>query len=306
MVEVSIMVEGQDDMSWQRWQTLVRATEDLGFDGLYRSDHFPVPFAPRKDSLELWVSLTWLAANTKRIRFGAMVSPISFRDPVTLAWQASGVDALAGGRLDLGLGAGWNEGEHVAFGYDLLDIGSRFRRFSEGIKVVRLLTRSDTPVSFEGEYYRLHDAMLMPRSPRWDGPPITIGGAGKKRTMPLVAKYADEWNSVHLAIEDFIEVNALLNRLLELESRPQSAVRRTMMASVFIGKTDDDVARRLGDKSKEAILAGGQFVGRPDDIVRQLTPYMEAEIDGFKLRLPDIDDIETLELIADEVMPRLR
>jgi F420-dependent oxidoreductase-like protein len=306
MVEVSVMIEGQDDMSWDRWQRLARATEDLGFDGLYRSDHFPIPGDPGSNSLELWVSLAWLAANTKRIRFGALVSPISFRDPVTLAWQASGVDALSGGRLDLGLGAGWNDREHVAFGYDLREIAPRFKRFKEGIQVVRLLTRSDRPVSFEGEFFQIHDAMLMPRSPRKDGPPITIGGAGRKRTMPLVAKYADEWNSVHLAIEEFVEVSALLDKLLGLEGRSRTEVKRTMMASVFIGKSDAEVKDRLGGKSKAEILAGGQFAGTPGEVVEQLGPYLDAGIDGFKLRLPNLDDIDALELIATEVMPRIR
>ena len=210
------------------------------------------------------------------------------------------------GDSDVGLGAGWNEREHVAFGYDLLPIADRFKRFAEGIKVVKLLTRIRSPVSFDGEYFKLRDALLMPRSPRKDGPPITIGGAGKKRTMPLVAKYADEWNSVHLAIDEFTEVNSLLDRLLEIEGRPKSAVRRSMMASVVIGKTDADVTRRLGDKSRDEFRSGGQFVGTPSEVVQQLTPYLEAGIDGFKLRLPNLDDIEALELISAEVMPHLR
>ncbi|MEJ7839183.1 MAG: TIGR03560 family F420-dependent LLM class oxidoreductase [Thermomicrobiales bacterium] len=306
MVDVSVMVEGPDDLSWERWQRIGFACEELGFDGLYRSDHFPVTNGSGWEALELWISLTWLASKTRRIRFGALVSPISFRDPVTLAWQASAVDALSGGRLDLGLGAGWMQREHTAFGYDLLDTPSRFNRFREGIKVVRLLTRSETPVSFEGDYFRLHDAMLMPRSPRKDGPPITIGGAGKRRTMPLVAKYADEWNSVPLKLDDYIETSDVLDKLLDLEGRPTSAVRRTMMASVYIGTTEADIARRLGEKTKQEIRSGGQFVGTPSDIVEQLGPYIDAGIDGFKLRLPNLDDMETLDLIAREVMPHIR
>lgn len=306
MVDISVMVEGPDDLSWERWQRIGLASEELGFDGLYRSDHFPVTNGSGWEALELWISLTWLASKTRRIRFGALVSPISFRDPVTLAWQASAVDALSGGRLDLGLGAGWMKREHTAFGYDLLDITSRFNRFREGIKVVRLLTRSESPVSFEGDYFQLHDAMLMPRSPRKDGPPITIGGAGKRRTMPLVAKYADEWNSVHLKLADYVETSALMDRLLDLEGRAKTDVKRTMMASVFIGRTDTEVTRRLGDKSKADVLASGQFAGTPAEIVEQLGPYLDAGLDGFKLRLPNLDDIEALEIIASDVMPHFR
>jgi F420-dependent oxidoreductase-like protein len=306
MVEFSVMIEGQDGLSWPRWQRLVRAAEDLGFDGMYRSDHFSNPQGPYLDALELMVSLTWAATTTQRIRFGALVSPLSFRDPVTLAWQASGIDALSGGRLDLGLGAGWQEREHMSFGYDLLGIKDRFERFREGLEVIRLLTRSSEPVSFTGRYYTLDEAMLMPRSPRLDGPPITIGGAGPKRTMPLVARYADEWNSVHLPVEVFKERSAMLDSLLEQEGRSPSAVRRSMMGSIFIGATDAEVTAKLGGRVKADVLASGQFAGTPPEIVEQLRPYLDAGLDGFKLRILDLDDVSSLELVAAEVIPQFR
>jgi F420-dependent oxidoreductase-like protein len=306
MVEFSVMIEGQDGLNWPRWQRLARATEDLGFHGLYRSDHFSNVKGPYLDALELMVSLTWVASNTRRIRFGALVSPISFRDPRILAWQASGIDAISGGRLDLGLGAGWQEREHEAFGYELLSTHERFRRFAEGIKVARLLTRSSAPVSFDGEYYQLKDAMLMPRSPRSDGPPITIGGAGPKRTMPLVAKYADEWNSVHLPAAVFSERNALLDKLLAMEGRPKDAVRRTMMATIITGASDADVEMRLGGRTKAEVIESGQFAGTPGEIAGQIQSYLDIGVQGFKLRLLDLDDIESLELISSEIIPHFR
>jgi alkanesulfonate monooxygenase SsuD/methylene tetrahydromethanopterin reductase-like flavin-dependent oxidoreductase (luciferase family) len=206
----------------------------------------------------------------------------------------------------LGLGAGWQEREHTSFGYDLLGVKDRFERFREGLEVVRLLTRSSEPVSFTGKYYTLDEAMLMPRSPRMDGPPITIGGAGPKRTMPLVAKYADEWNSVHLAVDVYKERSAMLDRLIEQEGRSPSAVRRSMMGSIFIGATDADVAARLGGRAKTDVLASGQFAGTPSEIVEQLRPYLDAGLDGFKLRILDLDDVSSLELIASEVIPNFR
>ena len=150
MLEVAIMIEGQDGIGWDRWKRLGLAVEDLGYAGLYRSDHFTEPEGPLKEALELWSSLTWLADNTERIEFGPLVSPVSFRHPVITAWQASAVDSLAGGRLRLGIGAGWQEREHDAFGFDLLDTDSRFARFEEGLEVVTRLLRSEEPVSFEG------------------------------------------------------------------------------------------------------------------------------------------------------------
>jgi F420-dependent oxidoreductase-like protein len=306
MVEISIMVEGQDGLSWPRWQRLVHATEDLGFDGLYRSDHFSNPQGPFLDALELWVSFTWLAANTSRIRFGAMVSPVSFRDPVLLAWQASGVDALAGGRLDIGLGAGWQEREHTSFGYDLLDLTGRFNRFEEAVQVIRDLTRSSTPVSFSGEYYRLQDAQLLPRSPQVDGPPITIGGTGRKRTLPLVAKYADEWNFNNRTVEEYLELNDLLNALLDQQGRPRTAVRRSMASALSIGASDADVARKLEGRDKADLINRGHFAGTPDEVTANLRRYVEQGVDGFKIRLLDLDDISSLELLASQVLPHVR
>ena len=118
MLDVAIMVEGQDGLTWTRWQRLARAAEELGFAGLYRSDHLTNPTGPHLDALELWASLTWLASHTTRIEFGPLVSPVSFRHPVVTAWTAAAVDDLSGGRLRLGLGAGWQEREHASHGFD--------------------------------------------------------------------------------------------------------------------------------------------------------------------------------------------
>jgi len=166
VLEVAIMIEGQDGLDWERWRRLVRTVEDGGYAGLFRSDHFTNPTGPVLDALELWASLTWLAANTDRIEFGPLVSPVSFRHPVITAWTASAVDSLASGRLRLGVGAGWQEREHEAHGFELHEIDRRFARFEEGLEVITRLLRSDGPVSYEGEFYQLRDAMLMPRSPR--------------------------------------------------------------------------------------------------------------------------------------------
>src|SRR5688572_1070219 len=152
MLEVAIMVEGQNGLNWPRWQRLATAVEQLGFVGLYRSDHFTNGNPPDLDSLELWVSLTWLATHSRRLVFGPLVTPFSFRDPVFTARIAGAVDDLSGGRLTLGLGAGWQDREHNKFGYDLLDVERRFKRYEEGVQVVKALLRSAEPVNFKGEF----------------------------------------------------------------------------------------------------------------------------------------------------------
>lgn len=305
-MEVSIMIEGQQGLSWPRWQRLVRSAEELGFNGLYRSDHFADPQGPYQDALELWVSFAWLAANTQRIAFGPMVSPVSFRDPRITAWQASGVDALAGGRLRLGLGAGWNEREHNAFGYDLLDIPARFARFEEGLQVITRLLQNDGPQSFEGEYYQLRDAQIAPRSPRQAGPPIVIGGNGPKRTLPLAAKYGDEWNSTSMPLDQYRERTALLNELLEQEGRQPGDVKRTVMRGGVVGKDDAEVAAKLDGRDKQAMLERGAVVGTASEAVEILHQFAEAGIQGVMLQWLDMDDISGLEYIAAEVLPKVR
>ncbi len=305
-MELSVMIEGQQGLNWPRWQRLARAAEDFGFDGLYRSDHFADPTGPYQDALELWVSFAWLAANTNRIAFGPMVSPISFRDPRITAWQASGVDACAGGRLRLGLGAGWNEREHEAFGFDLLPVTKRFDRFEEGLEVITRLVREDGPVSFDGEYYQLRDAQIAPRSPRQHGPPIVIGGNGPKRTLPLVAAYADEWNSTSLTLDDYRERTRQLDELLAQQGRRPEDVKRTAMRGAAIARTDEKVARKLGDRDGDAMRARGGVVGTAGEVVETLGQLAEVGIQGVMLQWLDMDDISGLEYIAAEVLPQVR
>lgn len=304
MIELAIMIEGQDGLNWPRWQRLAEAAEQLGFAGLFRSDHFTNASGPHKDALELWASLTWLASHTRRIEFGPLVSPVSFRHPVITAWTAAAVDDLSGGRLRLGLGAGWQEREHRAYGFDLLDLDARFRRLEEALEVVTRLLRSDTPVDFAGEFYRLDDALLLPRPQRPGGPPIVIGGNGVMRTLRLAARYPDEWNAVLVPVERFRELNQTLDRYLDEMGRPRQAVRRTLMTRVVIGKSDSEARQKLG-MDPETAHQRGVIVGTPDAIVEQLGRLEEPGVSRLQAQWLDMDDIAGLELLATRVMAQL-
>jgi F420-dependent oxidoreductase-like protein len=306
MLEVAIMVEGQDGIDWPRWKRLARIVEDSGYAGLFRSDHFAWTEGPYLDALELWTSLTWLAENTERIEFGPLVSPVSFRHPVITAWQASAVDNLAGGRLRLGIGAGWEEREHDAFGFDLLGTDRRFARFEEGLEVITRLLRHEEPVSFDGEFYRLRDAALKPRSPRPGGPPIVIGGNGQRRTLPLVARYADEWNGLYVKPGRYAELSARLDELIEEAGRSPEAVRRTFMTRCVFGRTTPEVESKLVDETTEEIRDAGGIVGTASEVVDQLGPLAEAGIERVMLQWLETDDIAGLEALAHEVLPQLR
>jgi F420-dependent oxidoreductase-like protein len=302
-MDVAIMVEGQMGLNWARWQRIVRAVEDLGFAGLYRSDHFTNAQPPDQDSLELWVSLTWLAGNTTRIAFGPLVSPVSFRHPVMTARMAGAVDDLSGGRLRLGLGAGWQEREHSDYGYDLLPLPQRLKRYREGVEVVSSLLRSDSPVSFAGEYYRLHDAMLLPRPQRAGGPPIVIGGGGG--VLTLAAQYADEWNTAFATPAEVRSLNDRLDELLRKQGRQPGAVRRSVMTEVVFGRDDRELRSKLdaSGRSAEELRQRGRIVGTSGAVVEQLGRLSEAGVQGVMLQWLDLDDLDGLAALAQAVLP---
>jgi F420-dependent oxidoreductase-like protein len=233
MVAISLQIEGQMGLTWPCWKRLVAEVEALGFAGLYRSDHFTNAFPPDEDSLELIVALTYLVEHTQRIHFGPLVAPLSFRHPALLIRQAAALDDLSGGRMILGVGTGWEEREHHLFGFDLGDVPTRLARLEEGLEVITQLLRSDEPVTYEGRFFQLRGATLLPRPQRPGGPPILIGGSGLHRTLPLVARYADIWNGQFLTPEEFQERSSRLDVLLSEVGRPRHSVRRSLLLAPF-------------------------------------------------------------------------
>jgi F420-dependent oxidoreductase-like protein len=308
MIEVTIMIEGQNGLNWLRWQRMARKVEELGFAGLFRSDHYTNANPPDKDSLELWVSLTWLANNTERLAFGPLVSPVSFREPTMTARMAAAVDDLSGGRLVLGLGAGWQEREHHHFGHDLLEIPQRFDRFEEGLEVITGLLQSDEPVDFDGSYYELHEAILLPRPHREGGPPILIGGNGPRRTLPLVARYADEWNGVFIPPDRFADLNSRLDELLVARGRRPEDVRRSLMTGTIFGRDENALAQKLAGRDQTAakLKERGLIVGTGAQFVEQIQAYAAAGAYRIMLQWLDLDDLEGLEAMAEVVLPALQ
>ena len=316
MVAISIQIEGQDGLTWSRWKKLVDEVETLGFAGLYRSDHFTNGRPPDKASLEMIVSLTYLADHTQRVVFGPLVAPLSFRHPMLLARQAAALDDLSGGRMYLGLGAGWQEREHTLFGLELGDIPTRMARLEEGLEVITRLLKSDDPITFEGRFYQLRGATLLPRPQRPGGPRILLGGNGVKRTLPLVARYADAWNGNFLSPADFRERSTTLDALLSAAGRKPSDVRRSVMLGLFFGddmlevdkalswrRNAPDLADKPLDTVIETIQAQGHaLVGTPEHIARQIETYASAGVDELMLQWFDMDNIKGLRNFAESVL----
>ncbi len=304
-MDIAIMLEGQNGLNWPRFQRIARAVEDLGFAGLYRSDHFTNNDAPDIDSLELWVSLTWLASHTQRIEFGPMVSPVSFRNPVFTARIGKDVDDLSGGRLTLGVGAGWQAREHTHFGFDLLEIPERFARFEEGLTVITRLLREEFPVTFTGQYYQLQDAILLPRPQRAGGPPVLIGGNGEQRTLPLVARYANEWNGVYLTAQRYASLSQRLDELLIAQGRQPQDVRRSLMTGLIFSPDAAPSQAQLqgmGFDSAEAARSRGMVVGGPTEVKEQLRQLAAVGVQRVMLQWMDLDDIAGLTALAQAVL----
>ncbi len=304
MLDVAIMIEGQNGLTWQRWQRLAHTVEELGFAGLYRSDHYTNASPPDKESLELWVSLTWLASHTQRLTFGPLVSPVSFRHPTMTARMASAVDDLSGGRLTLGVGAGWQVREHTHYGWELLEVAARMDRFEEGLQVLRCLLRSNEPCHFSGRYYHLQEAVVLPRPARPGGPPLLIGGNGPQRTLPLVARYADEWNAVFLPVDVFRQRRARLLELLEAEGRPAEAVACSLMTGLVFGADGAELAGKLSrtNRSADELRQRGLVVGVGAEVREQLHTLEAAGVQRVMLQWLDLDDLAGLEALARAVL----
>lgn len=305
MAQIGIMIEGQDGLNWERWTRLLQAAEDLGFAFVFRSDHFAFDNPPVKDSLELWVSLTYAAMHTRRIEFGPMVAPVTFRHPAMTARMGAQVDDLSGGRLSLGLGVGWHQGEHTMFGVPFYDRPTRFEMFADALEITRLLLESDQPVTFHGAHFSLENALLLPRPKRKT--PVLIGGSGPNRTLPLVARYADEWNGVFIDPATYRARCTRLDELLVECGRPANAVKRSIMTLVEYARSEAELAARLHHTglAPQEILSRGLIVGTASQVVDQIGAFVEAGAQRFMLQWLDQDDMDRLEHMAAHVLPQV-
>lgn len=321
MVAISLQIEESMGLTWPRWKRLVAEIEALGFAGLYRSDHFTSAFPPDEDSLELIVALTYLAEHTHHIRFGPLVAPLSFRHPALLVRQAAALDDLSGGRMILGVGTGWEEREHQLFGFDLGDIPTRLARLEEGLEVITQLLQSSEPVTYEGHFFQLRGATLLPRPQRPGGPPILIGGNGLQRTLPLVARYAEVWNGPLLTPQEFQERSARLDVLLSEVGRSRDSVKRTLYGWLHFGRTMEELDQvlswrhefpELAHRSLDEVIQVlrtpqwlNRLVGTPEMLVEQIQAYAAAGVEELILVWFDQDNIEALRGFAESILPRV-
>ena len=318
-MRIGLLIENVEGLTWERWRRIVATAEAQGFESLWLSDHFLSLRDPAREGLETWMALAVAAAETTRIRLGSLVSPMSFRHPSLLARMAVALDRLSGGRLVLGLGAGWNDVEHRAFGLDFPPVGERMDRLEEGIEVMLRLF-GEGPAHFEGRYYRLEGADPHPKPVRGARVPLLIAGGGERRLLPLVARYADEWDvSGGLSPEAFRAKSARLDELCEAARRDPAAVLRSASTAYLVAEDERELRGRVtrlqglmpalaGLELEDALaeLKGWNWrIGTPEEIVADCLALGEAGAERVVLQHNDQDDFEALELLAREVMPKL-
>ncbi len=318
-MDLGIMIEGQEDLNWDLWRRIIRATEDSGFESLWRSDHFFSLSGPTdRDALETFVSFVMVAEESERIRFGPLVTSMTFRHPSLLARMAAQADVLSGGRFILGMGAGWNVPEHEAFGLPFPALGERMDRLEEGVQVVQALW-ADGPASFEGEHFQLREANCYPK-PAQSPLPLLIGGRGERRTLRMVARYANEWNIVGVDLAEYGRLSGVLADHCAEAGRDPAEIRHTQMSAPIVGRDDAELKAHLGrvankipalaEGSPDDVLDGvrqrGWLVGSPAQIVDELGRREEAGITRTMLQHHANDDFATIELIASEILPQVQ
>lgn len=312
-MRVGIMIEGQEGLTWERWLRLADAAESLGFESLCRSDHLTgLGGDARRPSLDTWASLGALATRTRRIRFGPMVSPITFYHPALLGKLATGVDLLSGGRLDLGIGAGWNEYEHAMFGIPFPPLRERMDRLECGARVLRALGAGQ-PVTLVQPYYPLHKAESHPLPPH-GRIRLVVGGRGEKRTLRIVAEFADEWNATRIDVAGFRAKRAVLAAHCAAFSRDPETIDRSLMIPLALGRDAAEVARRIAaarasfpslPPDEAAWRAAGFLAGPAESVIGALAEWKAAGMQRILLQMLDQEDIPALELFARTVLPAL-
>jgi alkanesulfonate monooxygenase SsuD/methylene tetrahydromethanopterin reductase-like flavin-dependent oxidoreductase (luciferase family) len=303
VAKLGIMIEGQEGLTWDRWRNICRDADAMGFASLRRSDHFfSVMGVTERDCIECWTSLALAAEWTKNIEIGPMVSPMTFRPPALLARSAGAVDVLSGGRVILGVGAGWYEAEHAAFGIPFPSQKERFDNLENGIRLIRDTWHKSNP------------------KPARNPIPLLIGGKGERRTLPLVAREAAEWNYSTLDAEVYAQRRDVLDANCREIGRDPKSIRRSIMAGFIIGRDRKELRERalkvreivppprITSSDADGILEEQRakwFVGTPGEIVEQIHEHAALGVELFMLQHFLLDDRDAMELLAKEVAPAI-
>ena len=301
----------QQNIEIAECRRLWRWADRAGFDWFDVSDHFyESPMTEKQGPyLECLACLAALACDTERLRIGTVVLAMDYRHPAVLANALAAIDQLSGGRLEVGLGAGWNEQEYAAYGIPFEPIGRRLDALEEGLQVIRLLF-TERRANFDGRFFQLRDALCEPK-PLQPRVPIWIGGNGERRTLRLIAQYADGWNSPYVTAEQWARLSGVLDRHCEDVGRDPSQIQRDVNLSFHLAASEAHRARaeahfaEVFGAAGDAFRTRGAVTGTPPEAIDALTPYAEAGVDRINIALRPPLDWDALQAWSEEVMPAL-
>jgi F420-dependent oxidoreductase-like protein len=311
-----LMIEGQEGITWEQWLALSGACERLGWDGIFSSDHyFSVMGAAGRGSADAWTVLSAVAARTERLRVGTLVSPVTFRHPTVLAKVATTVDHVSGGRVEIGMGAGWWQEEHRTHGFPFPPVGERMQMLEEQLEIVHGLLSKDA-FSFKGRHYTLDECEFLPKGVQRPHPPIIVGGTGGPRLARVVARWGDEFNTVGGTPQEVRERYVRVRDAVDRAKRDQATVTTSLMTWVYVG-ADEAAFRDRVERARLIDPRAGSFdqflaeieadciVGTPDRAAERLSEYAAAGVQRLFLNHSLFDDLETVELLANEVFPKV-
>jgi F420-dependent oxidoreductase-like protein len=305
-----IFTEPQQGASYDDLLAVARKTEENGFDAFFRSDHYLV--MGDNDGLpgptDSWITLAGLARETQRIKLGTLVSSATFRNPGVLAISVAQVDQMSGGRAELGLGAGWYEKEHQAYGLTFPDTKGRFDILTEQLELITGLW--DTPLGetydFQGEHYQISDSPALPKPVQQPHPPIIVGGAGKKRTPALAAKYAAEFNAGFRGVEETSTLFERVRAACTAGGRDPKTLALSTAHTVVVGKDDAQVKQRAEAIGRDVEdLKANAIAGTPAEVVDRLGRFAAVGSERQYVQIMDLQDLDHLDLIAAEVLPQV-
>jgi alkanesulfonate monooxygenase SsuD/methylene tetrahydromethanopterin reductase-like flavin-dependent oxidoreductase (luciferase family) len=304
------MIEGQEGVTWEQWVALASACEEHGVEALFRSDHYLSSFDETRPALDAWTTISALAALTSAIELGTLVSPVTFRHPAVLARSAATADEISGGRVTLGLGAGWMEREHRAHGFEFGTAKERIAHLAEQVEIVHRLLHEER-ITFEGPHYRLEDAPGLGRPDL----PLLIGGSAKPGTTEPAVRFAGEYNTFFATMDEIRTRKRTLDEACERAGRDPSTLRYSLMAPCVVGRDErevQDAARRVGARfgrdPKEVLERYGERgpVGTVEQVVERLKEIEGIGYERVMLQHLAHDDLDTVALIGRELVPAVR
>jgi len=311
-MELRIFTEPQQGASYDDLVTIAQHAERLGFGAFFRSDHYLKmgDVSGQPGPSDAWITLAGIARETSTIRLGTLVTSATFRHPGPLAISVANVDQMSGGRVDFGLGAGWFDAEHTAYGIPFPALGERFDRLEEQLELITGLWAADGGYAFAGKHYQLADSPALPKPVQTAGHrgtiPVVVGGHGKRRTPALAAAYADEFNVPFASLADTATQFERVRAAVDAAGRAAESMTYGAAQVLCVGATEAEIDRRAAAIGREkAELRENGLAGTPAEVVAKLKTFQEAGAGRVYLQVLDLRDLEQLDLVTAEVMPHL-